>query len=154
MKRIAVIVLSVILCGTILSYYFLETSGEYIIWAALPLLLVLLVIDRQKNPFSELIRPHTFFMSSIMVIICLLGIEFNQSPVFLLAVYLPGWFLIHAWREHLYDKETAKAVEKAFSEKRPEDIKQALEFLAYDDRYEKLKNGHIWYNELQKMIKE
>lgn len=149
MKRIAVIVLSVILCGTILSYYFLETSGEYIIWAALPLLLVLLVIDRQKNPFSELIRPHTFFMFSILVIIYLIGLAIEFTPIFLAAI-----FFVHAWREHLYDKETAKAVEKAFSEKRPEDIKQALEFLAYDDRYEKLKNGHIWYNELQKMIKE
>ncbi len=69
MKRIAVIVLSVILCGTILSYFFRDTSGEFIVWAALPLLLVLLVIDRQKDPFSELIRPHTFFMSSFICII-------------------------------------------------------------------------------------
>ncbi len=93
-------------------------------------------------------------MVILLIVIGLIGIELDFTPYYFLFVYLPALFMFHAWEERVYEKETEKAVEKAFSEKKQADIQQALEFLTYDNRYQRLKNGDLWYHELQKMAKE
>jgi len=134
--------------------YLSGNSDEWTYLLIVALLFIAVIFFTEKNPFNELIKGHKFFMVILIIVISLLGIELEQSPYYLLFVYLPVLFIFHVWEEHLYDKETAKAVEKAFAEKKPEDIQQALELLAYKDRYEHLKNGRLWYNELQKTAKE
>ncbi len=127
---------------------------EWIYLLIVALLFIAALFFTEKNPFTEVIKGYKFFMVILLIVISLIGIELDHSPYYLLFIYLPALFIFHAWEERVYEKETEKAVEKAFAEKRQEDIEQALEFLAYDNRYQRHKNGPLWYYELQKMAKE
>jgi len=128
--------------------------AEWYYFLMVAVLLIPVFFFTKKNPFDELIKGHKFFLVVLSVVIVLLGFELNHSPYYFLFVLLPAIFFIPAWEERLYEKELTKAVEKAFSEKRPVDIQLALELLSYENRYLQFENGHIWFNELQKMTKE
>ena len=128
--------------------------AEWYYFLMVAVLLITVFFFTKKNPFDELIKGHKFFLAVLSVVIVLLGLELNHSPYYFLFVLLPAIFFIPAWEERLYEKEITKAVEKAFSEKRREDIQQALELLSYENRYLRFENGQIWFNKLQKMAKE
>ena len=128
--------------------------AEWYYFLMLAVLLITVFFFTKKNPFDKLTKSHKFFISVLSVVIVLLGFELNHSPYYFLFVLLPAIFFIPAWEERLYEKEITKAVEKAFSEKRREDIQLALELLSYENRYLRFENGPIWFNELQKMTKE
>ena len=154
MKRKSGYTLLIILSALGIWFYISEKPVEWFFLLVGAILLIVVFFFTEKNPFDDLIKGQKFFITILTIVIFLIGLQLNTSPYYFLFVLLPVLFFITAWEEHLYDKETAKAVEKAFAEKRPEDIRQALELLAYKDRYERLKNGNLWYNELQKRAKE
>ena len=128
--------------------------AEWYYFLMVAVLLITVFFFTKKNPFDKLTKSHKFFISVLSVVIVLLGFELNHSPYYLLFIFLPACFMFYAWEERLYEKEITKAVEKAFSKKRPEDVQLALELLSYENRYLRFENGPIWFNELQKMTKE
>lgn len=101
------------------------------------------------NPFPKKFKRLEYIMQMTVLILILL-IRLTEYEGAVLLIFLVSFLGFQIWRHYMYDRVTLKIVEKAFSDKEEADIFLAIQLLLYENRYESIKNGDIWLNELKK----